>query len=53
MQSVVGTLRKLQISPAAFIADRVTRGRRFEPLDVLVKNECIRRYGSRSVAGTF
>jgi hypothetical protein len=53
-QSVVGTLRKLQISPAAFIADRVTRARRFERLDVLVKNECIRRYGSRSATtGTF
>lgn len=46
-QSVVGTLRKLRISPAAFIADRVTRRHRFERLDVLVKNECIRRYGSR------
>lgn len=54
MQSVVGTLRKLQISPAAFIADRVTRGRRFETLDVLVKNECIRRYGPRQeTTGTF
>lgn len=54
MQSVAGTLRKLHISPAAFIADRVTRRRRFERLDVLVKNECIRRYGSRSATtGTF
>jgi len=52
-QSVVSTLRKLQISPAAFIADRATRGRRFERLDVLVKNECIRRYGARSATGTF
>jgi hypothetical protein len=46
-QSVVGTLRKLHISPTAFIADRVTRGRRFERLDFLVKNECVRRYGPR------
>jgi hypothetical protein len=54
MQSVVGTLRKLRISPAAFIADRVTRKHRFERLDVLVKNECIRRYGSRAATtGTF
>jgi len=54
VQSVVGTLRKLHISPAAFIADRVTRRRRFDALDVLVKNECIRRYGSRSAeTGTF
>jgi Transposase IS66 family len=54
MQSVVGTLRKLQISPAAFIADRVMHRRRFERLDVLVKNECSRRYGSRSATtGTF
>ena len=47
-QSVVGTLRKLRISPAVFIADRLTRQRRFAPLNVLVKNECIRRYGPRS-----
>jgi hypothetical protein len=54
MQSVVGTLRKLHISPAAFIADRATHGRRFERLDVLVKNECFRRYGPRSgMTGTF
>jgi hypothetical protein len=53
MQSVVGTLRKLRISPAAFVTDRITRGGRFERLDVLVKNECVRRYGSRSAAGTF
>jgi hypothetical protein len=54
MQSIVGTLRKLYISPAAFIADRAKRERRFDRLDVLVKNECIRRYGSRSAApGTF
>ncbi len=54
MQSVAGTLRKLQISPAAFIADRVTQTRTFDRLDVLVKNECIRRYGSRSATtGTF
>jgi len=54
MQSVVGTLRNLKISPAAFIADRVTRKRRFERLDVLVKNECIRRYGPRAgTTGTF
>jgi hypothetical protein len=53
MQSVVGTLRKLQISPAAFLADRITRRRRFERLDILVKNECIRRYGSRAVTGAF
>ena len=53
MQSVVGTLRKLRISPAAFIADRITRGHRFERLDVLVKNECVRRYGARSATGTF
>ena len=46
-QSVVGTLRKLKISPSAFLADRITRGRRFERLDVLVKRECLRRYGSR------
>jgi hypothetical protein len=50
MQSVVGTLRKLRISPAAFIADRVTRRHRFERLDVLVKNECVRRFGSRGAA---
>ena len=54
MQSVVGTLRKLRISPAAFIADRITRRHRVERLDVLVKNECIRRYGARSATtGTF
>jgi hypothetical protein len=53
MQSVVGTLRKLQISPAAFLADRVRCGRRFERLDILVKKECIRRYGSRAVTGGF
>jgi hypothetical protein len=52
-QSVVGTLRKLSISPAAFLADRITRGHRFDRLDVLVKNECIRRYGSRPQTGTF
>lgn len=53
-QSVVGTLRKLQVSPAAFIADRITRRHRFERLDVLVKNECIRRYGPRlPTPGTF
>ena len=53
MQSIVGTLRKLKISPAAFIADRVTGGCRFEQLDTLVKNECIRRYGLRQTTGTF
>lgn len=52
MQSVVGTLRKLGISPTAFLADRIMRGRRFERLDVLVKNACIRRYGSRQATGT-
>lgn len=48
MQSVVGTLRKLTISPAAFLADRITRGGRFERLDTLVMNKCIQRYGARS-----
>jgi hypothetical protein len=51
MQSVVGTLRKLGISPTAFLADRIVRGRRFEQLDVLVKNACIRRFGSRQATG--
>ena len=54
MQSVVGTLRKLRISPAAFMADRITRQRRFEPLDTIVKRECIRRYGPPApTPGTF
>jgi hypothetical protein len=52
-QSIVGTLRKLKISPAAFFSDRITRARRFERLDVLVTNECIRRYGPRTAPGTF
>jgi hypothetical protein len=45
MQSVAGTLRKLHISPVQFITDRLTKGGRFQRLDVLVKNECVRRYG--------
>jgi len=47
MQSTVGTLRKLGISPSEFIADRITRAERFPSLDVLVPNECLRRFGPR------
>jgi hypothetical protein len=47
MQSTVGTLRKLGISPTEFIADRITRAERFPALDVLVTNECLRRFGPR------
>jgi hypothetical protein len=53
MQSIVGTLRKLQISPSAFIADRVTHQNRFERLDVLVQRECIRHFGPRAQTGAF
>ena len=45
MQSTVGTLRKLGISPTAFIADRITQANTIPPLDVLVTNECLRRWG--------
>jgi len=47
MQSTVGTLRKLGISPTEFIADRIARTERFPTLDVLVTNECLRRFGPR------
>ncbi len=45
MQSTVGTLRKLGISPTAFIADRITQANTIPPLEVLVTNECLRRWG--------
>lgn len=54
MQSTVGTLRKLGISPTAFIADRITQANTIPPLDVLVTNQCLRRWGPMDAApGTF
>jgi regulator of replication initiation timing len=54
MQSTVGTLRKLGISPTTFIADRITRANTIPPLDVLVADECLRRWGPMDAApGTF
>lgn len=47
LQSVVGTLRKLGVSPNVFIADRITQANTISPLDVLVTNECLRRWGPR------
>lgn len=46
-QSTVGTLRKLRISHSEFIADRITRAKRFPTLDVLVTNACLLRFGPR------
>ena len=54
MQSTVGTLRKLGISPTTFIADRITRANTIPPLDVLVANACLRRWGPMHARpGTF
>jgi hypothetical protein len=50
MQSMHGTLRELRISPAGFIADRLTGGGRFLRLERLVENEWLRRYGSIRLA---
>lgn len=44
MQST-DTLRKLGISPTAFIVDRITQANTIPPLEVLVTNECLRRWG--------
>jgi len=57
MQSIVGTLRKLDVSPNVFIADRITQANTIAPLDVLVTNECLRRWGPMglmdAMPGTF
>jgi hypothetical protein len=49
MQSTVGTLRKLRVSPAVFLRDRLLRTGRVPRLDVLVTQECVRRFGPRHI----